>query len=109
MNFFEFLQQNWLELLALTREHLFLVFVSTGLAILFGVPLGILLTRVKSLQTPILGIANIMQTIPISRAVRFADSDSFYRRHRRENGDYRARALFISAGDSQHGDGNFGR
>lgn len=64
MNFFQFLQQNWLELLALTREHLFLVFVSTGLAILFGVPLGILLTRIKSLQTPVLGIANVMQTIP---------------------------------------------
>lgn len=64
MNFFEFLRQNWLELLALTREHLFLVFVSTGLAILVGVPLGVLLTRVKSLQTWILGIAGVMQTIP---------------------------------------------
>jgi osmoprotectant transport system permease protein len=64
MNFIEFLQQNWLELLILTREHLFLVFVSTGLAILLGVPLGILLTRVKSLQTTVLGVANIMQTIP---------------------------------------------
>jgi osmoprotectant transport system permease protein len=28
------------------------------------VPLGILLTRVKSLQAPILGVANVMQTIP---------------------------------------------
>lgn len=64
MNFFDFLSQNWLELLALTRQHLFLVFVSTGLAVLLGVPLGILLTRVKSLQTPVLGIANVMQTIP---------------------------------------------
>jgi osmoprotectant transport system permease protein len=64
VNFFQFLQQNWLELLVLTREHLFLVFVSTGLAILLGVPLGSLLTRVKSLQTPVLGIANVMQTIP---------------------------------------------
>jgi osmoprotectant transport system permease protein len=64
MSFFQFLQQNWLELLALTREHLVLVFISTGLAVLFGVPLGILLTRVKSLRAPVLGIANIMQTIP---------------------------------------------
>jgi osmoprotectant transport system permease protein len=64
MNFFEFLQQNWSEILALTREHLFLVFVSTAFAVLIGVPLGILLTRRKSLQTPILGIANVMQTIP---------------------------------------------
>ncbi|HEX8250483.1 MAG TPA: ABC transporter permease/substrate-binding protein [Pyrinomonadaceae bacterium] len=64
MNFLQFIQQNWTELLALTREHVFLVFVSTGAAILLGVPLGILLTRVKSLQTPVLGIANVMQTIP---------------------------------------------
>jgi len=64
MSFFEFLKQNWPELLTLTREHIFLVLLSTGLAILIGVPLGILLTRVKSLQTPILGFANIMQTVP---------------------------------------------
>jgi len=64
MNFFEFLGQNWAELLALTREHLLLVFVSTALAVLIGVPTGILLTRKKSLQTPVLGIANILQTIP---------------------------------------------
>ena len=64
MNFFKFLQQNWSEIFALTREHLFLVFVSTFLAILIGVPLGILLTRRKSLQTPVLGIANILQTVP---------------------------------------------
>ncbi len=64
MNLFEFVQQNWPELIALTRAHIFLVFVSTVFAVLIGVPLGILLTRVKSLQTPILGFANIMQTVP---------------------------------------------
>jgi osmoprotectant transport system permease protein len=64
MNFRQFLQQHWPELLALTREHLFLVFVSTGLSVLVGVPLGVLLTRVKSLQTTVLGLASIMQTIP---------------------------------------------
>src|SRR3954469_1574413 len=64
MNFVEFIKQNWPELLVLTREHIFLVLVSTGLAILIGVPLGIFLTRVKSLQTPVLGFANIMQTVP---------------------------------------------
>ena len=63
-SFLEFLRSNWPELLVLTREHIFLVVVSTGLAIVIGVPLGILLTRVKRLQTPILGFANIMQTVP---------------------------------------------
>ncbi|MBC7899940.1 MAG: ABC transporter permease/substrate-binding protein [Saprospiraceae bacterium] len=64
MNIVEFLRQNWAELLVLTREHIFLVFLSTGFAIFIGVPLGILLTRVRSLQAPILGFANIMQTVP---------------------------------------------
>ncbi len=62
--FINFLRSNWPELLNLTREHVFLVFVSTGAAILLGVPLGVLLTRVKGLRTPVLGFANVMQTVP---------------------------------------------
>ena len=64
MSFFEFIRNNWPELLTLTREHIVLVLVSTGFAVLVGVPLGILLTRSKELRTPILGFANIMQTVP---------------------------------------------
>ncbi|MBA3353033.1 MAG: ABC transporter permease/substrate-binding protein [Blastocatellia bacterium] len=64
MNFFEFLQQNWSEVLTLTREHVMLVAISTGLAVVIGVPLGVVLTRIRSLQTPVLGFANIMQTVP---------------------------------------------
>lgn len=63
-DFLQFIGSNWRELLTLTREHIFLVLVSTGAAVLFGVPLGILLTRIKSLRTPVLGFANIMQTVP---------------------------------------------
>lgn len=62
--FFDFLAANWRELLVLTREHIVIVLLSTGLAVLIGLPLGILLTRIKSLQTPILGFANVMQTVP---------------------------------------------
>ena len=45
MSLIEFFSHNTRELLALTFEHLFLVAVSTGIAMLIGVPLGILLTR----------------------------------------------------------------
>ncbi len=62
--FLNFISEHWPELLVLTREHIYLVFLATGLAIIIGLPLGILLTRVKSLQTPVLGFANIMQTVP---------------------------------------------
>jgi osmoprotectant transport system permease protein len=64
MSFFEFLKLNWPELLTLTREHILLVVLSTGLAVLIGLPLGILLTRISSLRTPVLGFANVMQTVP---------------------------------------------
>jgi osmoprotectant transport system permease protein len=64
VSFWSFLQQNWPELLAHVRDHLQLVLVSIGIAITIGIPTGILLTRKKSLRGPILGIANIMQTIP---------------------------------------------
>jgi osmoprotectant transport system permease protein len=60
----DFFSRNSGELIALTFEHLFLVVVSTGIAILIGVPLGILLTRKPALSKPILGFANIMQTVP---------------------------------------------
>ncbi|HVQ37588.1 MAG TPA: glycine betaine ABC transporter substrate-binding protein [Pyrinomonadaceae bacterium] len=64
MSFWRFLQQNWPELLQHLREHLWLVFISTAIAVAIGIPTGILLTRKKSLRSPILGIANVMQTIP---------------------------------------------
>ena len=60
----EFLCQHRQELGGLILEHLFLVGVSTGIAILIGVPLGILLTRKPGLSKPVLGFANIMQTVP---------------------------------------------
>lgn len=64
MSFWYFLQQNWPELLQHLREHLWLVFISTLIAVAIGLPTGILLTRKKSLRSPVLGIANVMQTIP---------------------------------------------
>lgn len=64
MTLVEFFSRNSGELVTLTLEHLFLVIVSTGIAILIGVPLGILLTRKPALSKPVLGFANIMQTVP---------------------------------------------
>ena len=64
MTLLEFFTHNRGELGELVLEHLFLVVVSTGIAVLIGVPLGILLTRRPALSKPILGFANIMQTVP---------------------------------------------
>jgi osmoprotectant transport system permease protein len=52
------------ELLLLIGQHLYLVAVSTGVAVAIGVPLGILLTRRPAWRGPVLGLANLFQTIP---------------------------------------------
>ena len=64
MNVFRFIAQNHLEVLDLTLEHLWLVGISTLFAVIIGIPLGILITRRPALNKPILGSANIIQTIP---------------------------------------------
>jgi osmoprotectant transport system permease protein len=52
------------EILALTGQHILLVLVSTLLAVAVGVPVGVLLTRKPRLARPVLGFANVVQTIP---------------------------------------------
>jgi osmoprotectant transport system permease protein len=64
VNFWQFMSQNHAEVMELTLEHLWLVGVSIFLAVLIGIPLGILITRWPVLDKPILGSANIIQTIP---------------------------------------------
>lgn len=52
------------ELLQALREHATLVAIPVSLAIVVAVPLGILVTRFRLLETPVLGFANVMQTVP---------------------------------------------
>jgi len=64
MNVLHFIQQNWDQVVELTLEHLWLVGLSTLLACLIGIPLGVVIARRKGLSRPVLGGANIIQTIP---------------------------------------------
>src|SRR6202790_140751 len=52
------------DLLQLTGEHLVLVVSAMAVAMLIGVPLGILLTRRAGLERWLLGFASVFQTIP---------------------------------------------
>jgi len=52
------------EILELSLEHFVLVATAVSIAILVGVPLGILITQRAALRSWVLGFANIMQTIP---------------------------------------------
>jgi len=65
MNFNDFFLVRYApEILQETFTHLLLVGISIGIAILISIPLGILITRQAKLRQPILGIANVLQTIP---------------------------------------------
>src|SRR6201981_488038 len=59
-----FLKANWSDIFAHIAQHVWLVFISIAIAVLIALPVGILITRRKSLRAPLLGIANVMQTIP---------------------------------------------
>ncbi|KQU84473.1 amino acid ABC transporter permease [Variovorax sp. Root318D1] len=52
------------DLWQLTRQHLMLVAISVGVAILIGVPLAILVFAHVRLRALVLGIASILQTVP---------------------------------------------
>jgi osmoprotectant transport system permease protein len=64
MTLARFFAQHGDEILQATIEHIWLVGAAMLLAILIGVPLGILITRKPWLSKPILGVANVAETIP---------------------------------------------
>jgi osmoprotectant transport system permease protein len=64
MNGLGFFSQHAGEILQATLEHVWLVGATMLLAIAIGVPLGILVARRPWLSKPILGGANIAETIP---------------------------------------------
>jgi osmoprotectant transport system permease protein len=60
----QFLAQHGNEILEATLEHVWLVGATMLLAIAMGVPLGIVVARKPWLSKPILGSANMAETIP---------------------------------------------
>ncbi|QEI43664.1 Carnitine transport binding protein OpuCC [Dolichospermum sp. UHCC 0315A] len=59
-----FLFQYGTEIIFHSGEHLILVIISLAIAISIGLPVGIFITRQPKLASPILGLANAIQTIP---------------------------------------------
>jgi osmoprotectant transport system permease protein len=52
------------EFLSACLQHLALVVISTGIAVAIGIPLGVIAHRRPRLGAPLVGAANIIQTIP---------------------------------------------
>jgi osmoprotectant transport system permease protein len=64
MSLWQFFVQNRAEVWQLTLEHLWMVGISMAIAVAIGVPVGIWLTRRQAMEKPVLGLANVIQTIP---------------------------------------------
>jgi len=59
-----FAHLEWAQVLQLTWQHIMLVGVAVSLAILVGVPLGILMTRFPAVAGPLQASATVLLTIP---------------------------------------------
>jgi osmoprotectant transport system permease protein len=63
-DFFAFVRDHADKLVEQTLTHIGLTFVSLLLALLIGVPLGILISRRTRLASSVLGVAGVLQTVP---------------------------------------------
>ena len=64
MNVFQYISRNSEQVLRLTLEHIELTAIAVGLAVLIGVPLGILISYFRKASKSVVGGANIVQAIP---------------------------------------------
>ena len=64
MTFFDYLTNSYDNLFELSLEHIRLVLISMGIAIVAGVPLGVTAHRLKFTRAPILSITSFFLTLP---------------------------------------------
>ena len=64
MTLFNYLQENFSQVLSLLLEHIELTLLSVFVSVMIGIPIGILISYIKKLGKPIIGVINIIQAIP---------------------------------------------
>jgi len=64
LGFLDYLLKSWVSLMEMTYQHILMVLLGIALDLIVGIPLGILCTRNKRMETIILSLANIIQVIP---------------------------------------------
>ena len=64
MNFFTYFAENSAVIILRTGQHIQLTLLSSGIATLIGVPLGVLISYIAPLKKPVTGFANVVQAIP---------------------------------------------
>lgn len=63
-NLLTYLQDNWPHLLSLTWGHIVMVLCGLGLALVVGIPLGVVSARNEKLASIIMAVANVIQVLP---------------------------------------------
>ncbi len=63
-SFFQYISENAGTLLQYTYEHLRISMLAVLLAIVIGVPIGLLIARVRRASKPVLGFSSVVQAIP---------------------------------------------
>lgn len=64
MELVTYMGENSSELIVLTMEHILMVLYGIGLALLVGIPLGIIAAKVEKLAPVIISVTNVIQLIP---------------------------------------------
>ena len=64
VSLFNYMSQHFSQITELLLEHIVMTVIAVGIAIVIGVPLGILISYVKKLSGPIVGAANVIQAVP---------------------------------------------
>ncbi len=90
------------EFIALLAQHITLVAVSTLAAVAIGIPLGIFAARRPRFSAPIVGLANVVQTIPSLAMFGFLLPVPARWRYRRPRGHRRADSVRAAAHRADH-------
>ncbi|MGH4141170.1 glycine betaine ABC transporter substrate-binding protein [Clostridium sp.] len=64
VSFKDFVVSRQGEIIHLTLQHIELTVFAVVLAIIVGIPLGILISRYKKMSGPVIGLANLIQAVP---------------------------------------------
>src|SRR6478609_908281 len=70
-DFIDYLSSNYQQIIGLLGQHIYLSIISVLIAIIIGIPLGILISREPKLSKPIIGTTNVIQAVPSSALLGF--------------------------------------
>jgi len=63
-DFVQYIAKNYMTIVNMTIDHILMVAIGLGMALIIGMPLGIISARYEKLGRIIIGVANIIQVFP---------------------------------------------